>query len=485
MTGRGNPLIPRDIAPGPEKLTRLQTGNSGNIEAGPLHVSQAEILRQQFGLRPLSPPGAAQDALSPSSFTSVAPPCLGEALRGGVIQIPPTPAPGVGVRGSGASSSWNPAVFRPETKRVSCYSREINSGVEPSPKPGQGFKKPDCGKWVRKLRAGAIVRDIYHNCGNLGCPACYSGTITDKARDVEARFDLYEQAKKAENAALIPGERSGVKPRQFIFTMTPAHQAELIARVMRSTGKWDPGLFLEFARGELMEGLKLSGLLGGFIVYHDARVRHPDTRNTGSRAKRLILLEAKLAGNFADEDPAWKIYDHIRKQKNSAEYYYFSPHFHTVSFGKAIEAADFEHFCPGWTYHNKGVVENVGGLVRYLLSHMAMLEDRKSCSYFGRMSSRILGKKELRTYDKPQVHEETGLPWMIVASVNPSEIGAQYSTSVTDYEGFFRGRMRYKKRDPGELRFPKSARKRSMAPHGMHDKGILAMARFCDEWGKL
>jgi len=398
---------------------------------------------------------------------------------------------GISQAQGGVTCSWDPTVFRPDVL-VSCYSGEIFSGekyqIHVSTKPGIGFQKPDCGSWVRKLQSGDEYRDIYHNCGSLGCPVCFEGELTDKAHDIEDRFDHYEQAKMREDAVLIPGEFRNVTPRQFVFTISPAHQAELIARVKRSfSGEWGEyhhGMFLDLVRDEYNRGLKLSGLLGGASFYHDARVQHPGTGLTGTRAKHLIGMEAKISGNMTDQDASWRIYDYIRQQKDWSKYYYFSPHFHVIAFGKVIEASQFEDFMPGWTYHNKGPVKNPGGLARYLMSHMAMVTDRRAISWFGRLSSRVLGKEELRTYEQPQVHPETGLPWMIIESVIPGEVGGQYHVTKTEYRGFFRMDHRRKATNPDVLKFP-AGNKRSMAPSGVHEKGIQAMAKYYDEHGKL
>jgi hypothetical protein len=397
--------------------------------------------------------------------------------------------------------SWDPGVFRQAV--VSCYSGQIFSEehyrIPVSQKPGIGFVKPGCGEWVRTIKSGDEFRKIFHNCDTLGCPVCMPGALTQKGRDVEDRFDKYEQAKKAENAVLIPGEIRGIKPRQFIFTMTPAHQAALIGKVIRNAGKRDPGAFLELAREEYMQAIKISGLIGGITVYHDARLQHPDTGSTGKRAKHLIIMEAKIAGNMTDEDPAWKIYDHIRQQEKPLNYYRFSPHFHAIAYGMAIPVAEFEELMPGWTYHNKGNVTNPGGLARYLFSHMAIIEDKKSVSWFGRLSSRNLGKEELRTYEKVEVHPVTGLPWIIVASTIPGEIGGTYRTTITDYRSFFR--VKFKKpvlplwlpwftpeqwdKNLKKTMIKTAPSPRPKTPPGIHEKGILALSKFVDEFGRL
>ena len=425
------------------------------------------------------------------------------APQGGLLcpplsgDIPKAPAPQEGGRDSlrGVSScSWDPGIYRPD-KRVSCYSGLQFSDEKYIPpvssKPGQGFKKPDCGAWVRKLRSGDKVRDIYHNCDNLSCPVCMPGTITAKARDdIEARFDLYEDAKQPGNAALIPGEQRNIYPRQIIFTLSPAKQSEYIARVKRTKpGEWTPdhdGLLLELVREDYNTVLRVSGLIGGVSVYHDARVKHPDTGAIGRTGKHLITMEAKVAGNIKDADPQWKIYDHIRKQKNPSRYYYLALHFHAIGFGKLIDAGEFETLMPGWRYHNKGSVKNVGGLARYLMSHMAMVDGHHAISWFGRMSSKSLGKEGLKTYDQEQTDPETGLPWIIIESTIPGEVGSIYRVKVTDYRGFFRQACKRRVKKPEAVIFPKGRwRKRSAAPAWIRERGIMAMSAYCDENGRL
>jgi hypothetical protein len=302
------------------------------------------------------------------------------------------------------SDNWDLSVFQHKSKVVSCYSREIFSQAEkkvfPSFKSSSGWIKSDCGVWIKKRKSGAMIEDVYHNCGRLSCPVCGWAVITDKANDVQVRFENYELLKNAENAVLIPGEKREYKPRPFVFTMSPAHEAELITKTFRlAGGKWSESIFLDLARAELNPVLKISGLIGGVSVYHDSRLQHPGTGQTGKIGKHLIVMEAKLSGNMKDEDPAWKVYQHISKQPNNMDYYYFSPHFHSIAYGKIMPVSEFEELLPGWTYHNKREVKNAGGLARYLFSHMALIADRKSVSWFGRLSSVHLGKEILRTYE--------------------------------------------------------------------------------------
>ena len=391
-----------------------------------------------------------------------------------------------------SSVSWDPAVFRPAL--VSCYSGEIFSGVNTLPDvsivPGIGFQKSDCGSWVRKLKSGEDFKDVFHNCGRLGCPVCMPGELTDKGRDVETRFKLYEDAKSAENAVLIPGERRNIDPRHIVFSMSPDHTAELIAKVRVSLpGPWGPkhaGAFMDIYREEEDLAIKISGLIAGLKVYHEARVQHPFTKSTGARAKHLIGMEAKIAGDMKDEDASWKLYDHIRQQKNWMQYYYLSPHTHVAGHGLLIDAEEFERLMPGWKYHNKGYAKNPGGLARYLMSHMAMVEGHKSVSWFGRMSSASLGKIALgAAYQQVQVHPVTKIPWIIWESIEPDEIGMTWSIEVTDYIGFFRLK---KKRGPPKIKFPKSETSRPRAVEMsayQRERGILAMSRFVDEYGRL
>jgi hypothetical protein len=359
------------------------------------------------------------------------------------------------------------------------------------PVPGIGFTKPECGAWVRKLKSGDLVRDIYHNCDRLSCPACMPGALDKKGRDAGERFDNYERLILLENTILIPGETRGKKPRHFGFTISPAKQAEYEARVRRKIrGPWGEAHHIEFLdifREDLQRILKTSGLVGGMVVYHPYRVRHPLTGATGARAKTLIVREAKLAGDMDDEDPEWKLYDHIRKQKNWAQYYYFSPHFHIIAYGIIQDVKEFEDENPGWKYHNKNIVSSPGGLARYLFSHQALFEngERRSVSWFGRISPAVMGKDEIRTVRKPVICEETKLPWIIIESTRVEEIGAKYCEDITEWKHYFREHRKRGPPDPDKIVFPRTGKRRRASPFGIYEKGIDAMAAYCDEWGHL
>jgi len=449
-----------------------------------MHVptSYDQVLAQLLDLAPLTrPEHPLPSAPSAATLQGLAP------LDEGPL-LPAAAPPGPSREGA---SSWDPGIFRPEGPVSRYCGLQFSSSEEPisvTPKPGQGFKKPDCGKWIRTIQSEGVIKKILHNCDTLSCPTCMPGAITQKANDVEQRFEQYEQAKMAETAVLVPGEHRNIKPRHIVFTISPVHTEELITKTIRSAGKWDPEIFYDFIREEHKEALKLSGLIGGFYVYHDARVRHPDTGLTGREAKHLIRMEAMAAGNMEDDDPDWKLYDHIRKQTRPERYYYFSPHFHDVVFGRMIDVREFEELMPGWSYHNKKDVKGVGGLARYLFSHMALFEDRRACGWWGRLSTVTLQKKEIRTVTLPVICEETGKPWIIVESSIIGEVGAEYQETVTEYLGFFAKRHR---KPPGRdvdadirkalRKFPGHG-KRPGAPTFIREKGQRAMLKFMDDY---
>lgn len=395
-----------------------------------------------------------------------------------------SPTPGSPDCGEGTRFTWDPSIFRPDQPLVSSYSGEIFSTdgklliIKSPRRPGIGFKKGDCGTWVRKLKSGDQVKDVFHNCGNLSCPVCAQGTITAKAQRIAARFDLYEDAKNAEKAILIPGEIRNVDSRHFPFTITPAHQAELVQKVIRTRGFFDHDTYKAIFFEEFSQALKLSGLVGGVCFYHDARVRHPDTGNTGARAKHLITLEAKLAGNMDDESSAWMLYDHINKQKNWSDYYYLASHVHVIAHGRVLDVSEFEEKMPGWTYHNKGYVKNVGGLARYLITHIPLLDHHKSVSWFGRLSSKNLGKEELRTYSHEAICDQTQLPWTIIESTIPEEVGSTVWVTETQYRAFFRGRTKH---GPKKFRLPMLPDP-ELDPDDKVPEGSITMGLWLDEF---
>ena len=378
--------------------------------------------------------------------------------------------------------SWNPEVFKRNTgyPAIAGFNfTDVDYSIPPADVPGMGFVKPGCGDWVRKLQSADQVKDLYHDCGVLSCPRCADAVITRKARDAAERFEHYEQAKLAENTVLIPGEKRHANPRHIPFTLSPAHAAELWLK----GGKTHAG-FLRLARAELNDILHKVGFIGGEEVYHPDRVRHPETGATGSRAKRLITLEAKLAGKMKDDSPASALYSYIRQRKNAREYYYFSPHFHMVGYGTLPNKNDFDEAFPGWSYQMKGEVKNVGGLLRYLYSHMGMIEGTHAVTWTGRLSAAVLGTEGLRTIEQPVICPDTGLPWKIVDSVIPAEIGRTYTEPVTEYRCFFREKQKRGPPDPFKMKTGRAG-PRSSCPDWVREKGVLAMAAYCDEYGRL
>lgn len=465
--------------------TVAQLGNSFKSGISTINRQFSIVRGCSSGALRLSNWGPLKTSGDVSSIALASPPASKEGLvpllDGSILSAHAPQRSGGGVaQGAVVSSSWDPEVFRTGgCPAIAGFNfSDDKEEISPVLVPGYGFSKPDCGSWVRKLRSGNEVRDIYHNCDNLGCPVCVDGALTKKARSAEERFGLYESAKLNENAVLIPGEVRQAIPRHIPFTISPAHVAELWMRAGRNHA-----VFLDLARAELNKALKSSGLLGGMAVSHSNRVKHPGTGLTGSRAKHLITLEAKLAGDMKDDSPAAALYAHIRKQKRPAEYYYFSPHFHVIGFGKLIDIREFEELNPGWTYHNKGNVPNVGGLLRYLFSHMTMIEDRHAVTWFGRLSSATLGREELKTTYQAVICEKTGLPWVVVESIDPREIGREYLEPFIEYRAFFRTTH---KRGPPKIKWPRSeTTRRRASPASVNDAGILAIAKYCDEYGRL
>ena len=65
----------------------------------------------------------------------------------------------------------------------------------------------------------------------------------------------------------------------------------------------------------------------------------------------------------------------------------WSPHFHTISIGwiSGSKVADL-YESRGWIVKNHGVRKNVGGVVRYLASHLGVKDGFNSASWFGLMS---------------------------------------------------------------------------------------------------
>jgi hypothetical protein len=282
-------------------------------------------------------------------------------------------------------------------------------------KPGNGIKTLECEKWMYTGKdENGNVKIIKHSCGRITCPICYPDYLIEKAGEMDDRFKGYAR------------DVLGVKkdPRQIIFSMSPERVAELA-----HLAKNDSAIFLDLYRAEYNEMLKASGLSGGVSYYHDCRVRHPGTGATGARGKMLIGRDAKKDGFMEADAPKSRIYAWIAKQPNRDDYYYLSPHTHAIVFGKILDTDSFRKVCPHWIYKNKGPVKNVAGLVYYLMSHMAVISDKRSVTGFGCMSSALLGR-DLISEKLEDVLSPDGLPYFIVDAVDPLMIGKKITRIV-------------------------------------------------------
>ena len=225
------------------------------------------------------------------------------------------------------------------------------------------------------------------------------------------------------------------------------------------------------ARAEYSEILKACGMIGGVTVYHDSPGAAPGHGDHRDPRKASHHDGSENRGEHEGRFPRSDLYIHINRQKNWQDYYRFAPHFHLVGFGALPGLEEFEERFPGWRYHNKGTVPNVGGLLRYLFTHQALMPGRYAVTWSGRLASAALGKERLRTTEREVICEKTGLPWVIVESAIPAEIGRTYTEPVTEYRSFFRAGMKRTRADRAAWSFPKSG-KRSMAPHEVHEKEI-------------
>ena len=364
------------------------------------------------------------------------------------LASPPTGDGAIRQAKEGGFVSWSTGI--PENRaRCPATSGQIDLGEDlnfrysaaAGQKPGSGFISEQCGEWVITATCSKDqdhpVELTKHSCGKLSCPTCWPDYVAGKATDISARFEGYAAAKLQENAALIPGEKKQILPRHIVFTIAPVHIAELTARAVKD-GYFNPSMFQELVHIEFKKAIEISGLLGGQWFYHDARIKHPETGADGAKAKMMIGREAKRAGVMKDDGPAWKLYQYINGRKNWRDYYRFSPHYHTMAFGHLLEISKFEEAMPGWTYHNKGTVQAVGGLAFYLMSHVALNEGCRATWPFGRLSHKALTKEQTGIDYVPKTCKICGAPLVITDSVYPDQVGRELTTKVIRYTWFFR-----------------------------------------------
>lgn len=243
--------------------------------------------------------------------------------------------------------------------------------------PGKGESTDRCGTYVPKSFCDGEDTHIQvgkHDCGRRECPRCWSGQWAGpRTASVVGRLQAARWA-----------EEDGID-RRVVHTMLSPEPGE-VSNVVE----------LFEARSKAIDLAKDHGVRGGTVIVHPYRATDETKRR---------FAEAKEAGLEEAERGIWRF---IRE--NDRHWYaqvYWSPHFHIVGLARDVKEGGGEDD-GDWTIQNlstgKGVqpnpgvdrriapMENLHGeesyedlirVIRYLLSHTAVVDDRQGVTWFG------------------------------------------------------------------------------------------------------
>lgn len=238
--------------------------------------------------------------------------------------------------------------------------------------PGKGEPAADCGEYqpMQFCDGGNHVHFGEHLCGRRECPECWSGQWAGpRTANVVSRLAAGRWANKERiDRRLV---HASISP--------PEGEVESVSPMFRNRKK-----AVEIAREH--------GVRGGVVVVHPYRATD----------------EAKRRFRESDFDRLWRF---IRE--NDRHWYRqvrWSPHYHAIGLCRDFEAAEKRE--DGWVIQNHstgyGVEPNPGvdrrfspfesvadpepyeemiGVVRYLLSHTAVVSDRQAVTWFGSLHS--------------------------------------------------------------------------------------------------
>lgn len=237
-----------------------------------------------------------------------------------------------------------------------------------TPIPGLDAPHEDCGR----VFSVGICPDcdykhpIKNHCDRPGCAVCFEHWETKEAKKVCERVEGFKTAFKQ-----VKGRRLG-NPMHIVTEKRGDDIIELV--------KTPEGIkkYLRMCADEN----KKAGILSSAQVFHLYKIRKE------IREKLKLLLKSDGPG-------LWDLVRNDALGLGSLEnYVYEAPHCHSVGFGFTPNGKDV-HERSGWFISNKGRLskeEDIFRMVRYALSHCALIPGMKTVRYYGSLSYNSLGK---------------------------------------------------------------------------------------------
>lgn len=221
--------------------------------------------------------------------------------------------------------------------------------------PGKGMSGTGCGdlRWTHVCEACGKPHFSPYHCERKECSECWTGWRVEKTADVVERL-LSKEARLACNSA-----------RLTHVIVSSKREITCLAE-------------LNMMAHDAYAYIRKKGAYGGCCIPHLWRVTE--------EGKRLA----------SDAGYKRKVWDWVRSQPNSSDYYYFAPHFHLIVYSDWLsppeEGEEFIYFNvnKGRPMNRAGNgKKNVGGLTWYLLSHTFLFRSSKkvhSIRWFGACS---------------------------------------------------------------------------------------------------
>lgn len=239
---------------------------------------------------------------------------------------------------------------------------------ETLPIPGLDAPHDDCGRVfsVAVCPGCDYKRPIKNYCDRPGCPVCHEHWAMKEAKKVCERVAGFKSAYKA-----VKGRRVG----NPMHVVVEKRGDEIIELVKTRDG-------IKKYRRMCADELKKAGILSSVQIYHHRKIHQ------GIKKRLLKILKPEDKG----------IWNLVRNDAlglgNLEAYAYVAPHVHAAGFGFTPKGKDvYER--SGWFVSNKGRLskeKDLFQMVKYALSHCAVIPGMKTVRYYGGLSYNRLGK---------------------------------------------------------------------------------------------